>query len=376
MKYYAVRTGFNPGIYTSWKDCLGQITGFKGAKFKSFPSEEEAQLFLSGTDPSLDPASSSYTAKFYGVRSGKTPGVYTDWASAEQQVVGVQKPKVRCFPTREEAEAFVNGSGSGGSEGSPVSVNGREKAARNGAGESVKSFGRDGSSSDPEQSTPALKKRKSVGNNLVQQESVSPVEHMQHQQQFPSVSLADPREENDGSTSEEAERKKPKPRVTAKKNSILRIYTDGSALGNGRDTAMAGVGVWFGDRDARNISEPLIGPRQTNQRAELTAILRAINVAPLHREVLIYTDSKYAINCVTVWHINWIKNNWITSVGRPVENQDLIEKILEKVKERVEYGSQTRFEWVQGHTGHNDGNSQADKLAVEGARMARAVNRP
>lgn len=58
-----------------------------------------------------------------------------------------------------------------------------------------------------------------------------------------------------------------------------------------------------------------------------------------------------------------------------MENQDLIEKILEKVKERVEYGSQTRFEWVQGHTGHNDGNSQADKLAVEGARMARAVNR-
>lgn len=32
MKYYAVRSGFNPGIYTSWKDCLGQITGFKGAK--------------------------------------------------------------------------------------------------------------------------------------------------------------------------------------------------------------------------------------------------------------------------------------------------------------------------------------------------------
>lgn len=92
--------------------------------------------------------------------------------------------------------------------------------------------------------------------------------------------------------------------------------------------------------------------------------------------MLIYTDSKYAINCVTVWHINWIKNNWITSVGRPVENQDLIEKILEKVKEREEYGSRTRFEWVQGHTGHNDGNSQADKLAVEGAMMgARALSK-
>lgn len=59
-----------------------------------------------------------------------------------------------------------------------------------------------------------------------------------------------------------------------------------------------------------------------------------------------------------------------------MENQDLIEKILEKVKEREEFGSRTRFEWVQGHTGNNDGNSQADKLAVEGARMGvRALNK-
>ncbi|PWW76737.1 ribonuclease H-like protein, partial [Tuber magnatum] len=98
---------------------------------------------------------------------------------------------------------------------------------------------------------------------------------------------------------------KPKPRVIAKKSSILRIYTDGSALHNGKPSAIAGVGVWFGDKDSRNISEPLPGPRQTNARAELTAILRAINVAPMHREVAIYTDSEYAINCVTVWHINW-----------------------------------------------------------------------
>lgn len=188
------------------------------------------------------------------MRSGKTPGVYTDWASAEQQVVGVQKPKVRCFATREEAEAFVSGSGSGGSEGSPVSIDERKRPVRNGAGEGMKVYGRDGSSSDQEQTTPAPKKRRSVGNNLAQKESVSPIEQQQ-QQRLPVVFLPseDKSEDKDeGSTSEEVvERKKPKPRVTAKKNSILRIYTDGSALGNGRDSAMAGVGVWFGDRDAR-----------------------------------------------------------------------------------------------------------------------------
>jgi hypothetical protein len=52
-------------------------------------------MFIKGKDPSLDPASSLYTAKFYGVRSGRVPGVYTDWASAEAQVKGVMKPKVK-----------------------------------------------------------------------------------------------------------------------------------------------------------------------------------------------------------------------------------------------------------------------------------------
>lgn len=122
-KFYAVQVGRRPGIYTSWNECMEQIRGFKGAKcpyiplypgpplpegtacadcwfrelptVKSFPTAEDAALYLTGKDPSLDPNSSSYTAKFYGVRSGKVPGVYTDWESAEKQVKGVAKPKVK-----------------------------------------------------------------------------------------------------------------------------------------------------------------------------------------------------------------------------------------------------------------------------------------
>jgi ribonuclease HI len=93
----------------------------------------------------------------------------------------------------------------------------------------------------------------------------------------------------------------------------------------------------------------------------------------MHRNVVIFTDSLYSIKCVTLWHIKWIKNNWMTSLGRPVENQDLVIQILEKLKEREEYGSKTSFEWVQAHTGLNIGNSQADKLANEGAKMTQKV---
>lgn len=46
MKYYAVRKGRTPGIYTSWSDCQQQVNGYKGAEFKSFKSKTEAENFL------------------------------------------------------------------------------------------------------------------------------------------------------------------------------------------------------------------------------------------------------------------------------------------------------------------------------------------
>jgi len=106
----------------------------------------------------------------------------------------------------------------------------------------------------------------------------------------------------------------------------------------------------------------------------LSAIKRALEIAPRHREVLIFSDSQYAINCVTLWHHNWSRNNWLTTLGKKVENQDLIEEILEKMQEREDIGAKTGFEWVKGHSGAADGNSQADRLAAEGARKAKAMN--
>lgn len=48
MKYYAVAKGFKPGIYTSWPETQKQVSGFKGASYKSFPTEAQAQAFISG----------------------------------------------------------------------------------------------------------------------------------------------------------------------------------------------------------------------------------------------------------------------------------------------------------------------------------------
>lgn len=46
MKYYAVKKGRHPGIYTTWKDCQKEIDHFKDAKFKSFDAKKEALAYL------------------------------------------------------------------------------------------------------------------------------------------------------------------------------------------------------------------------------------------------------------------------------------------------------------------------------------------
>ena len=79
------------------------------------------------------------------------------------------------------------------------------------------------------------------------------------------------------------------------------------------------------------------------------------------------TDSKYSIDCLTSWFINWRRNGWKTSSGKTVENKDLIENILAKIEEREGLKVKTGFEWTKGHS-TSEGNVQADRLAVSGAR--------
>jgi ribonuclease HI len=162
----------------------------------------------------------------------------------------------------------------------------------------------------------------------------------------------------------------------------IHVYTDGSSLGNGRVGAVGGVGVYFGPNDARlvhshmstiqaddvrNISEALRGKRQTNQRAELTAVARALDHVPIDRAVLIHTDSNYSIKCLTEWFQKWETQNWKNSSGKDVENKDLIEPIIARIRERSMCRAKTDFKWIKGH-GNDPGNIQADILAVQGSR--------
>lgn len=101
----------------------------------------------------------------------------------------------------------------------------------------------------------------------------------------------------------------------------------------------------------------------------MVAVARALDHVPIDRDVIIVTDSRYSIQCLTEWFPKWEKNNWKSSTGKDVENKDLIEPIIARIREREMTRAKTKFEWVKGHA-NDPGNVAADTLAVNGSRSS------
>ncbi|KAJ8051623.1 ribonuclease H-like domain-containing protein, partial [Yarrowia lipolytica] len=140
------------------------------------------------------------------------------------------------------------------------------------------------------------------------------------------------------------------------------VYTDGACHNNQGSNARAGVGVYFGPGHPDNVSRPVQGSRQTNQRAELEAIHDAVETIHRRNDGTNYevkTDSAYAQNAFNKWGSNWQQNNWTTSKNEPVQHRDLIEPTLNRLND---LGDRVEISKVKGHSG-NPGNDAADKLA-------------
>lgn len=152
-------------------------------------------------------------------------------------------------------------------------------------------------------------------------------------------------------------------------NPDITVYTDGSCVGNGKKNAVAGIGVFFGYDDPRNISQKISG-KQTNNTAELKAVLKAIEILNTDinnkKNVLIFTDSKYVILCCTSFGKKQDLNGWT----KTIKNFHLVKKIYNLFK----YNNNIKIKHIKAHTGKNDlhskGNDMADKLAFNALGIA------
>ncbi len=246
--------------------------------------------------------------KFYVVWAGHQTGVFTDWATCSKQVLGVAGAKYKSFPTREEAEvAFKNGPS--------------QKSATPG--------------NRTEGSTPDSNPTDKKSSSSVTRSVTKPVS---------------PNAINTWSVQE----------IATLTDDTL-IYTDGGCEPNPGE-AGSGLAIYRNGK-IDELWYGLYNPNGTNNTAELNALLQALLIAKNElknkRSVSILCDSKYAIQCVTQWAVNWQKNKW-TKSGGEIKNLEIIKEMFalhQSIKDKV------NVLHVNGHVGV-EGNELADRMSI------------
>ena len=168
-----------------------------------------------------------------------------------------------------------------------------------------------------------------------------------------------------------------------KKETIMHIFTDGACPNNGKRNANAAWGCLLVSDDGYIILDRLSGAiplseSQTNQRAELTALLRGVELAEKQfgrlndvNKVQIWSDSEYSINCASVWGPKWKAKGW-KKQGGDIQHLDLIRVLVEKT---LALGFKIEYRWLKGHKGGESQhafpwmfNHQVDALANSALR--------
>jgi len=171
--------------------------------------------------------------------------------------------------------------------------------------------------------------------------------------------------------------------VKQPKETIMHIFTDGACTNNGKRNANAAWGSLLVSDDGYIVLDRLSGAiplsePQTNQRAELTALLRGLELAEKQfgklnevKKVQIWSDSEYSINCASVWGPRWRKNGW-KKQGGDIQHLDLIRVLVEKT---LALGFKIEYRWLKGHKGGESQhafpwmfNHQVDALANSALR--------
>jgi ribonuclease HI len=134
---------------------------------------------------------------------------------------------------------------------------------------------------------------------------------------------------------------------------VIEIYTDGACRGN------PGPGGWAALLMQGEHEKEIAGAEalSTNNRMELTAVIRALETLKRPVEARIYTDSEYVRRGITEWLAGWKARGWRTADKKPVKNQDLWQQLdALAARHRLEW------RWVPGHAGV-PGNERVDALA-------------
>lgn len=143
----------------------------------------------------------------------------------------------------------------------------------------------------------------------------------------------------------------------------LDIFTDGACSGN------PGPGGWGAILRSGDAERELFGGEAgtTNNRMELTAVIRALEALKRPVAARVHTDSQYVQKGITEWIHGWKQRGWKTAGKQAVKNEDLWREL-----DRLASLHKIEWVWVRGHSGHPE-NERCDELARRGVAQVRSA---
>lgn len=133
----------------------------------------------------------------------------------------------------------------------------------------------------------------------------------------------------------------------------VEIFTDGACRGN------PGPGGWGAILRSNGQEKEIYGfdAETTNNRMELMAVIKSLQLLKEAYVVTVWTDSQYVQKGMTEWLVNWKDRGWRTAARKPVKNADLWQEL-----DQIVQAHEVSWRWVKGHAGHPE-NERADDLA-------------
>ena len=142
----------------------------------------------------------------------------------------------------------------------------------------------------------------------------------------------------------------------------IEMFTDGACSGN------PGPGGWGTILRYNGVEKELSGgeAQTTNNRMELTAVIRGLEALKEKCSVIVTTDSRYvADGIVNGWAKSWRAKGWVKGDKKPALNPDLWGRLLDLLDEH-----EVEIKWIKGHAGHPE-NERCDRLAVAATEEAK-----
>ncbi|KAJ7685500.1 hypothetical protein DFH06DRAFT_1463517 [Mycena polygramma] len=260
-------------------------------------------------------STSSKPQFFYGIHRGRVPGVYSSWEECKLALAGSRHPRHKKFLTMEDAKEYV-------ATGSiPKGASYTEMHA------GVK---RPASAMDERERGPSSRPMKDEPIDLTLDDDA----------------------------------------VVPEETGVVYVHGYGWSKDEGEGASpFAGIAVWWGAKDPRNITERCPG-EQSIHCASLVAVLRALETVPRgKRPIQIISSSKYATDCINSWLPRWLKNGFKGWRNEQIKHEALLRCIATHLDERRHAGQVVRLVYVPVTA--DDAASRTVKAAAKrGAQQA------